>query len=333
MKAAVLRGRRKLVVEEVPEPRPGPTEVLIKMKHCGICGSDLHSYEHPLTPPGCIMGHEWVGEVAELGPEVAGWSVGDRVWPGGSDKFPGFSWKPEYGWDTATLFRDDPVKDMGGYGEYAAYHEGALCLIPPGVSDIEACMADQAATALGALHASRLQIGESVLVIGAGPIGLWTLRCCQLAGARVVGVAELVGGRRKVADRMGADLVVDSDESDVRERLADYFDGVGPDVVMECGGTATALRLAIDVVRRDGRIALVGISNEAVALDSWKVYIKGAEMKAVNHIDYPGGMDLIRRKRVDCAEFLTEIIPLEMVPDAFEALLNPVDQVKMVVGY
>ena len=333
MKAAVLKGPGNLKIENVPDPRPGNGEVLVRMKFCGICGSDLHTYRNPLVPSGCIMGHEWTGEVAELGKGVSKWSVGDRVWPGGNNKFPEYSWKPEFGWDPKARIQDDPVKEMGGYGEYAVYYRDALALIPEEVSDIEACMADQAATALGAIHASRLQIGDMALIIGAGPIGLWSLRCAQLAGARAIAVAELIQGRAHRAQKMGADLVVDPRHSDVRETLTDFFGGVGPDVVIDCAGTESSLHLAIEVLKRDGIIALVGLSNKPLTIDTWNMYVKGVELRSVLHLDFPGGMDLIQRKKVDCGDFLTEIIPLDRIQEAFEKLLHPDDEVKIIVRH
>ncbi len=332
MKAAVLEGQRKLIVKDVPEPEPGEGQILVKMRHCGICGSDTHLYASSLAVPGSIMGHEWVGEIAALGAGVDQCQVGDRVWPGRSF-LPDWEWKAWYGWDLAAWAQDDFVRKMGGYGEYAVYHQGAVAPVPEGLSDVEAVMADQAATALGAVRASCLQVGERVLVIGAGPIGLWSLRCAQLAEASKICVAELVPGRAEHARSMGADLVVDSNPFDVREQIVEFFDGIGPDVVLECGGTESALQLAVEVLRPDGRIALVGISHEPVRLEPLKMYLKGMELKSVLHIDFEGGMDLIRRGRVDCSEFLSDLIPLTEVPRAFERLLDPSDEIKIVVRY
>lgn len=332
MKAAVLEGQRKLVVRDVPDPSPGEGQVLVKMRHCGICGSDTHLYASSLAIPGSIMGHEWVGEIAALGAGVDRYKIGDRVWPGGR-YVPDWEWKAQYGWDLDTWAQDDYVRNMGGYGEYAVYHQRSVALVPEGISDIEAVMADQAATALGGLQAARLQIGEHALIIGAGPIGLWSLRCAQLAGASKICVAELIVGRAERARRMGADLVVDSNPFEVREQIVDFFDGIGPDVVLECGGTESALQLAVEVLRPDGRIAVVGISHGPVSIEPLKMYLKGLEMKSVLHIDFEGGMDIIRRKKVDCREFLTAIIPLAKTPGAFENLLNPDGEVKIIVGY
>jgi (R,R)-butanediol dehydrogenase/meso-butanediol dehydrogenase/diacetyl reductase len=332
MKAAVLEGRRQLTVREVPDPAPGEGDVLVKMRHCGICGSDTHLYDSALVVPGSIMGHEWVGEVVQLGPGVVMWQLGDRVWPGGRF-MPGWEWQPEYGWDLGRWAQDDYVRDMGGYGELAVYDQRSLASVPDDLSDIQATMADQAATALGGIQASRLQIGESVLVIGAGPIGLWALRCAQLAGASKVCVAERIKGRGENALAIGADLVVDSNPFDVRCEIAEYFDDTGPDVVLECGGTESALQLAVEVVRPEGRVAVVGISHEPVCLEPLKMYLKGLEMKSVLHIDFKGGMDLIRGGKVDCGKFLTEVIPQREIPEAFERLLNPTDEVKIIVEY
>jgi L-iditol 2-dehydrogenase len=198
---------------------------------------------------------------------------------------------------------------------------------------MEAVMVDQAATGLGAIQASRLQLGDSVLVIGAGPIGLWALRCSQLAGARATAVAELVEGRGDHARKMGADRVVDAKAGDVRRQLTDFFDGTGPDVVPDCGGTESSLNLAIDVARQDGRIAIVGISTEPVSVSPLKMYLKGLEMHSVLHIDFDRAMELMRLKRFDCRPFLTKTIPLEQVPQAFETLLHPTDEEKIVVAF
>lgn len=332
MRVAVLKGPKEIIVEEVPTPKPRPSEVLIKMKYCGICGSDLHFYESPHTPPGSIMGHEWAGEVVDIGPDVTMWSVGDRVWPGGDDTI-GFEWIPEYGWDQELQIRDSYVKDMGGYGEFATYHERAIAAIPEGVPDLDACMADQAATALGGIQSTKMQIGESVFVIGAGPIGLWALRCAQLAGARATCIAELIEGRVQKAQTMGADLVVNSSMGDVRMQVSEFFGGYGADVVLECGGTESALQLAIDLARPGGRIAQIGLSNESLKVNVWNLVVKSVELYGVIHIDMDAGMEIIRQKKVDTKDFLSEVITLDQVPDAFERLLHPDTEEKIVIKY
>jgi 2-desacetyl-2-hydroxyethyl bacteriochlorophyllide A dehydrogenase len=332
MRAAVLKGPRKIQIEEVPDPKPGSNEVLIRMKYCGICGSDLHFYESPHTPPGSIMGHEWAGEVVEVGPDVTLWSVGDRVWPGGED-ISDMEWTPEYGWDQELQIRDSYVKDMGGYGEIATYHERAIAATPEEVPDLDACMADQAATALGGIRSAKMQIGESVLIIGAGPIGLWSLRCAQLAGARATCIAELIEGRVQKAQTMGADLVVNPSKGDVRMQVSEFFGGYGADVVLECGGTESALQLAIDLARPGGRIAQIGLSNEPLKINVWNLVVKAVELYGVIHIDMEAGMEIIRQNKVDTKEFLSEVITLDQAPDAIERLLHPDTEEKIIIKY
>ncbi len=246
---------------------------------------------------------------------------------------PGWHWKPEYGWDRKLLIQNSTVTEMGGYGEYASVHERTIAAIPNEVSDLDACMADQAATALGGIRSAKMQIGESVLVIGAGPIGLWALRCAQLAGARVTCIAELIEGRVLKAKKMGADLVVNPSESDIRLQVAEFMGGYGADVVLECGGTESALQLAIDLARPGGRIAQIGLSNEPFTIDVWNLVIKAVELYGVIHIDMDAGMEIIRQKKVDTKEFLSEVINLDQVPDAFERLLHPDTEEKIIIKY
>jgi threonine dehydrogenase-like Zn-dependent dehydrogenase len=332
MRAAVLKGIRKLVVEKVPTPAPKSSEVLIKMKYCGICGSDLHFYESPYTPPGSIMGHEWSGEVVEVGESVSMWSVGDRVWAGGDDTI-GDEWSSELGWDRELQVRTSYVKDMGGYGEFATYHELGIAAIPDEVSDLDACMADQAATALGGIQAAKLQPGESVFIVGAGPIGLWALRCAQLAGAKSICLAERIEGRLEHAQSMGADLVVNPSKSDVRAEVSEFFGGFGADVVLECGGTESALQLAIDIARPDGRIAQIGLSNDPLTINVWNLVVKSLTLYGVIHLDMQAGMAIIQQKKVDTREFLSEVITLDQAPDAFDRLLNPDTEEKIIIKY
>lgn len=332
MRAAILRGPERLVVEDVPVPEPGPGQVLVRMHFCGICGTDLHIYRSSLTPPGCIMGHEWVGTVVGLGPDVSKWSVGDRVWLGGG-YIPGWSWRMEYVWDAGLWAAEDFVKDLGGFAEYGAYHERSVAAVPTSVTDIEACMADPAAAAITGVRVSGLQLGQSALITGAGPIGLWSLCCAQLAGASRTCVTEVVEGRAQRARQMGADLVVDSREPDAAKQIADFFGGVGADVVLECSGSQGGIQTAIDLVKPDGRIALVGLSSGPLSIETRKVYAKGLELRGVLHNDLQAGMDLVGKHQVDCSQFVTATVPLEQIQEAFQAMLHPSDQVKTLVSY
>ncbi len=332
MKAAVLKGPRQIMVEEVADPRPGPEQVLVRMRYCGICGSDLHLYRDPRTPPGSIMGHEFVGEVAEVGPGVTRFRVGDRVWFGGGP-VPGWSWRPVYGWDLESLLRDDFVRQMGGYGEYAVHHQLTLAPAPPEVADIGVCMADQAATALAGVYAAQLRLGESVLITGAGAVGLWALRCAQIAGARRTCMAEPRRGRAEQARRLGADLVVDPAQPGVQELIAGFFDGGGPEVVLECSGAASGVQLAMDCVHLGGRVAIVGLNHQPVGLNTLQMCVKGVSLTPVAAPDRPGGMELLRLGKADWRQFPFRIVPLHEAPEVYEHLMGPTDDVKIILQH
>jgi (R,R)-butanediol dehydrogenase/meso-butanediol dehydrogenase/diacetyl reductase len=162
MKAAVLKGKGKLVVEEVPDLHPGPGQVLIKVICCGICGSDLHLFTDERMPKGIIAGHEWVGEVAELGPEVTKWQAGDRVvmcgYPAGDD-----STRPEILEalleDPASALGMHPAVRAGGYAEYLLWGENSLARVPEDVSDEDAALTDTLTVGLGAVRSSGIRIG------------------------------------------------------------------------------------------------------------------------------------------------------------------------------
>jgi 2-desacetyl-2-hydroxyethyl bacteriochlorophyllide A dehydrogenase len=331
MKAAILKGPSQLVIENIPDPTPSDNDLLVKVKYCGICGSDLHIYESPNTPPGHIMGHEFACEVVEVGSNVRDFSVGDRVWPSGFE--PEWIWKPEHGWDLKAWAHDDFVKKMGGYGEYILRAPESMAIIPDQVSYEEACMLDPVSSALAGLHHAKLQIGESVLIIGAGPLGLLAIRLCQLAGASKICVLEISEGRAQFARKMNPNWVLNPLEPDVRERITELFDGFGPDVVLDYAGSQGAVQMAIETVRVGGRIALVALNFEDIKVNTMKMFLKGVSMYSVLDLDYGAGAKLITQKMIDPTEIISAYISLEQLPEAFERLLHPKDEVKILVQY
>jgi len=331
MKAAILKGPSKLVVEEISDPKPSIDDVLVKVKYCGICGTDLHIYESPNTPPGHIMGHEFAGEIIEAGVNVSGFSVGDRVWLSGPE--PEWIWKPEHGWDLRAWAQDDFIKKMGGYGEYVVRPPISLAKIPDKLTFSAACMVDPVSTALAGLQHAKLQLGENVLIIGAGSLGLLAIRLCQLAGASKICVTEIIEGRADFARKMNADLVLSPFEPNVREKITEFFDGNGPDVVLDYAGSQSAVQLAIETVRVGGRIALVALKFEDIAVNTMKMYLKGVTIYSVLDLDFAAGAKLISQKIIDPTEVITEYITLEQLPEAFERLIHPKDEVKIVVKY
>ena len=205
MKAAVYQGKQRFEIQDVPMPQPGPGQVLVKVEYCGICGTDVHGFMFDVIEPGSIVGHEVSGTVVEVGSEITRWKVGDRVAGGGGEKPPG----------TPDRIEDDPrfnYRTMGwidmparahSYAEYVTMDEWEPVLIPEGVADIEAAMTEPLATSILAVRRSGIKLGDTVGVLGAGPIGLFCVQAARAAGASTVIVAEPAEARAKAALERG----------------------------------------------------------------------------------------------------------------------------------
>ena len=192
MKAAVFKQAGLLEVEDVPKPKPTAGQVLVKVNYCGICGSDLHRYAYGHMAPGVIMGHEFTGVVAEVGPGVTDLKVGDRVSRGyRGPLLPRYSAR-EKG------FTADP-KAPGAYAEYIAQTASTLMRLPDSLPDDVGTLAEPLSIGVHAVRLSSIKMGDAVVVLGAGPIGLLALQCIKQAGPSVVIVSEPAAARRELA--------------------------------------------------------------------------------------------------------------------------------------
>ncbi len=253
MRAAVFKRAGMLSVEEVPTPTPGPGEALARVTLCAICGSDLHRFKHGLMAPGVVMGHEWVGTIVKLGEGVTGLAVGDRVVRG----FGGMARDPRFSAREKGFTLDTRIP--GGYAEFAALPATMFLRPPEGLSDEVATLAEPLAVAVHAVRLSSVKLGDAVVVLGAGPIGLLTLQCVRQCGPRLVVVAEPVESRQKLALELGADVVLDPRATDVVAEAVRLTEGLGPDVVFECAGAPPTLQQALTMARRRGQVMLVGL--------------------------------------------------------------------------
>ncbi len=339
MRAAVYTGGRRFEIRDIPVPEPGPGNILVRVRYCGICGTDVHTFMYDVTPPGSQMGHEYCGTVAALGDGVESWRVGDEVVGGGGTPPPG----------SADPIADDPrfnYRTMGplrapmwarGYAEYVEMEAWRAIPVPEGVSFEAAAMAEPLATAVRAVRRSTLRVGDSVAVLGTGPIGLFTLQVARAGGASKVIAAEPAPARAAAARALGVDAVVDPTETDVEEALADLTGGAGPDVVFECAAARTTLDDALRSVRRGGGVTLVSLAWEPTALSpvDWIArevklttsFIHGPE-------DWRIGLDLVRSGAVRVEPLMAPdaVIGLDGLQAAFERLMAPSADVKVLVA-
>ena len=336
MKAAVYKGNRRLAVEEIPTPTPGPHQVLIKVKYCAICGTDVHGVLYDAVPPGSVLGHEYCGTIAQLGPGVTSWKEGDRVLGGGGShpegQQGGLRSDPRFNYRTMGF----SGKRSRGYAEYTLMEEWEPVPIPDGVSDEAAALCEPCSIAVHAVRLSDMRAGDPVAVLGAGPIGLLCLQVAKAAGAGTVVVSEPSAVRAQAALKLGADEVVDPTKEDAISRVVFLTDGVGPQVVFECAAAKPTLDQALNMVRRSGQVVLVAIAWEPVSVLPVDWMAREVKLQASfggTPEDWRVALELIGSGKVRIDPLLSEadFIPLEEIQQAFDALVKPSTQLQMVV--
>ncbi len=346
MKAPVLYGRRSMRYEEVPDPTPGDNEVVVEVGFCGICGSDLHLYDSDMAPAGIVLGHEFGGTIVALGKAVTGWEAGDRVV--GAPQKPcrncPFCLKGEFEL-CYQHYRLDAQRassgaapgaslGAGGYGPLATITAGRLMRVPDALDDRQAASIEPAAVGVHAVKLSGMRLGDLVAILGAGPIGLFSLQCALAAGARKVTVVEPAPRRAALAKLLGADTVLNPREvDDLPAAIAESL-GAAPDVAFDAAGVPATLQQSVDIVRPGGTVMMVGVAfNPAPIRPSvWvtkRVTVRAAF--AYSRADYEATIAMIERGRLQVDPVITTIVPGSETHLAFERLLNPNDDVKVLV--
>jgi len=282
MKAAVFKGEGKLVVEDVPKPdlskdlvipkKYKPEQkmkirkedlVLLKVLAAGICGTDLHILSIPpghTATPGAILGHEFIGEVVEVGKDVDNVSVGDMVAVDPNIKC-GKCWFCRNGYpnmcqEMTTL----GIYGNGGFAEYAVVPAKQLYVLPKNMDIEKAVLFEPLTTAVHNWEKVNLKPGESILIFGAGPIGTFYIKLAQLSGANEIIVSEISPLRREIAKKLGATRVVDPTSEDLLEVVSELT-SYGVDVAIDAAGVPEVVKLAVKAVRPGGKVSLFGQQN------------------------------------------------------------------------
>jgi (R,R)-butanediol dehydrogenase / meso-butanediol dehydrogenase / diacetyl reductase len=336
MKACVYKAPgAPLEVTEVPDPKPGPGEIVVRVKDCGICGSDLHAAKWGVLAAGTIMGHEFSAVVDELGEGVTGFTPGEGVMvvpmiPCGQCGYC-LTGQALLCSNRGGLGFENP----GAYAEKVKTRPGALLKMPPGLSHRAAATVEPTVVGLHGVHRSKIAIGETCVVMGAGPIGLLTTMWARFAGARTVVVSEMADGRREMALKMGADLVVNPKvQSPVKELVK--ITGDGPDIVYECIGVPGTIDEAIRYVRKGGRVVVIGACGEpdnftpirALQREVDVIFSSGADPR-----EFQTAMALMASGRISTDPMITHAIGIDEMPDFFAALSHPKDQCKVMLEF
>lgn len=350
MNAMVLKAYDELELTRVPVPRPGANEVLCRIKSVAICGSDpkmIHGYYQNVNWPPYfpfIMGHEWSGEVVEVGPGVTGFSVGDRV-AGEAHKGCGqcenckrgnYTVCLNYGRDGHGGSPDMGHRHYGFYwqganAEYNIYNTGAIVKIPDNVSYDVASMCDTAGVAMHGILLSGITPGGDVVVFGPGPIGLCAMQIAKGMGAgRVIMIGR--GEKLQFAGRMGADVLVDFEREDAVKRVLEVTGGIGADEVIECSGANDSPAKACMMARKTGKIVLtanyrddlptVSLPLNLVVFNELKILGSKANPNVSRMV-----LDFFSRGVIDGEALVTHRFPLEEYQRAVDVFENRRDGV------
>lgn len=331
MKAVTWHGREDVRVEEMPEPEVQEADdVLLRVERTAVCGSDLHIYrdEIPGVVPGTVMGHEFVGTVAEAGSGVRGLEPGDRVvgpFHAACGRCPACRRRQYHQCEDGGVYGYGlAFGDLAGaQAEYLRVPHGDVNLrrVPEGMNPETALFAgDILSTAHGAVRKARLRPGESCAVIGCGPVGQLVVACARLFGAARVFAIDLVERRAEAAGELGA-VPVHSGTVNPVARVQELTDGEGADVVVEAVGGAETLELAFDLVRGGGRISAVGITAaETFEYPLMTSLVRDLTFRAgmANvHREMDAVLELLASGRIDPTRLVTHRLPLEAAPEAY----------------
>lgn len=334
MKAAIFKEKNLLVVEDVPDPEPKDDEVLLKVSYCAICGSDLHRYHYGMMSPGTIMGHEYSGTIVGVGKNVKGFKVGDRVTRSGGKINPGrelSNLPPRYSAKERGFL---PLKP-GAYAQTMATPADNVMKLPDTVTDLDASLVEPLTVALHMVRISNIRLGDRVVVLGAGPIGLLVQQCTSLAGAMKVYVSDTNLARRKAASELGAHKVFNPSQVNLISEIVALTDGLGADLAFECAGAKPTLQQAFELVKSGGRVMVVSLAWEQVDCLPVEWVGREVEMKASYgslNSEWLISMALLDEKKIQIKPLITKIIGLAEIQGAFRDLLKPdTDQVQVVV--
>jgi threonine 3-dehydrogenase len=284
---AIIKSKREpgLWLGEVARPEPGPTDVLIRIQHAAICGTDVHIYNwdkwaQQTIPVPVVVGHEYVGIVEDVGNEVTAVAVGDRV-SGEGHIVCGVCRNCRAG--RRHLCRNTQgvgVNRAGAFAEYLVIPAQNAYQIPAAISDEIASILDPLGNAVHTALSFDL-VGEDVLITGAGPIGLMAAAVARHAGARHIVITDVKQDRLKLAENMGASRGVNANEFDAPRVMADLGMREGFDVGLEMSGSAAALSHMVECMNNGGNVALLGLFPEPVSIDLSKAILKGITFKGI----------------------------------------------------
>lgn len=325
MRAAVLTDTHDLEVAEVPDPSPGAGELVLQVTACGICGSDLKL--RPSMPAGLVMGHEFCGEIVAMGADVAsGWREGQHV-----------TALPIFGCgrclacvagEPAHCEQADLVGvggSPGGFAEYVRVHQRETVRLPESIAPALGALVEPLAVGLHAVERAHIRSGDTVLVVGAGPVGLSVTTWAARRGASELVVSDPSAVRREAAEQFGATRTVDPEAEPLEARY---------DVVIECVGLPGMTDICVRAASRHGHVVIAGVCTKPDPYVPIMAVVKELTMDFVVYYtrrEFFSVTDALAQGAVDAEAFVSKRVALEGANDAFTELIEAKDQRKILV--
>jgi len=329
MKALVLEEYNHFVYKEVPEPQLGPEDVLIQVRACGICGSDVHGMDGSSgrrIPP-LIMGHEAAGVIAEIGANVTSWQKGDRV-TFDSTIYCGKCHFCRRGWINLCDNRRvlgvscDEYRQNGAFAEHVAVPQHILYRLPEGLSFERAAMVEPLSVALHAVRRTPISLNDTAVVVGAGMIGLLIVQSLRAAGCGHIIAVDLDQSRLDLARKLGADEGFNPDSDNVVAQVLKRTGDRGADIAFEVVGIPPTLKLSIQCLRKGGALTLVGNLSPSAELLLQAVVTRELTLygSCASRGEYPACLDMMARGAINVDRLISAVVPLADGASWFERL-------------
>lgn len=342
MKAAVYYAIKDVRLEEVPVPVTTPGKIKIKVKFAGICGSDLHAYHHgigvqtgdphPLSGKSSplTLGHEFAGEIEEIGEGVIGFAKGDRV-AIEPIMYCGKCQSCRMGlYNQCEKMGFVGLNDNGGFADYVLVDSYMVHKLPDNVSFEEAALVEPTAVAMHAVRQSKLKVGDSAAVFGVGPIGLLTILAAKSAGASKVYAIDVSDERLKLAEKLGA-IAINSLKLNATEIIQAAG---GVHVAYEAAGVQPTLSSAVSSVKQGGEVMIIAAFAQPTQINISELMVKEANVTSIlayRHI-FPEIIALIADAKLDVKQVITKKIELkDIIEDGLELLVKDKSQAKILV--
>lgn len=340
MKAALLTAPYEIALQEVDPPRITPDEVLIRIRFAGICGSDVHAYKgtHPFRKPPLVGGHELSGEIVEAGAAVRTLQPGDRVTvePQTYCRACGPCLRGQYNLCSGKRLMGTPAWP-GAFGEYVAVPQDKVYRLPDGLSLEDGALVEPLAVGAHAARMADVKLGDTVLVMGSGTIGLAVMAALRAGGATKVIASDRVPFNLAKAREIGVRAAVNVATDDLGETVKSLTGGEGVDTVVVAVGVPPLVDQALQLVRKRGRVVLLALFDGPATFDTFQVVFREVNMVGswvYDRRDFETTIELLAQGRIQGGSFITHRWPIERVRDALETVdKKSEDVVKIVLNF